>query len=206
MAGLHRTGTTRRRQVAEDLPDNLRPLPKVARRRPFWLELGFAVIFSLAALVSVSTLTDQCRDANAPCHLAPDTDSLARVAPDGLHADEPLRDDAPTEMDRAVLTHAFAPLPLSFEDRTTRHYVLPPGQSMLDLATEQGRIALDDVALIAVVRQNGIRHALVRLPDGRILRLQQGDLIDGGTVAAISDDAIYLLDANRRPRALVLGG
>lgn len=206
MAGQHQNRTSHSRHAPADLPENLRPLPVERRARPFWLELGIAVVFSLGALVAVSGWVDQCNLSVEGCPGTPATETRTASAPDPAETTTVAASAPPKQDARAVLTHAFAPLPLSFEDRATRQYVLPPGQSMLDLATERGRIALDEVALIAVVQQDGIRHALVRLPDGRILRLQQGDALDGGTVAAISEDALYLMDADQQPRALVLGG
>ena len=198
----------RRRRDMADWPG----LPDTPRRRAPWLnwrDMLAAVVFSLAALIAVSAGLEYCAQEGSPCgpaRTASGTGPAADPAPDMQAAQRPAAAAPDTATQRAVLTHAFDPLPLSFENRGTRTYVLPPGRTMLDMATEQGRIALDDIALIAVVSRDGVRHALVRLPDGRIARLQQGDLLDGGTVAAISEDALYLLDQDQRPRALVLGG
>lgn len=169
-----------------------------------WRDVLAAVAFSIAALIAVSAGMEYCARAGGFCHSQQEIATAPATAPTVASAPVPEPETVPEP--RAVLAHAFAPLPLSFENRTTRSFVLPPGQTMLDMATETGRIALDDAALIAVVQQNGVRHALVRLPDGRIARLQQGDPLQGGTVAAISEDALYLIDDNQRPRALVLGG
>lgn len=196
----------RRRSGRPFLPEqaSVPPPARPVARRLSWRDVLAAVAFSLAALIAVSAGLDYCARTGAFCHLPQDlaSESIAAPPPAAVQASLP----EPVEPERPVLAHAFAPLPLSFETRTTRNFVLPPGRSMLDMATEAGRIALDDLALIAVVQQNGVRHALVRLPDGRIARLQQGDLLEGGTVAAISEDALYLIDDNQRPRALVLGG
>lgn len=197
------------RQRDAELPQILRPVPVSAadRARPFWLELGVAVIFSLGALIAVSGWLEHCSTAEHGCLGLHRAESRAPEAPTPSAADlAAVPPEAAEQEVRPVLSHAFAPLPLSFQDHTTRDYVLPPGQSLLDLATNPSPISLDQVALIAVVQQGDRRHALVRLPDGRILRLQQGDMLDGETVAAISEDALYLMDADQRPRALVLGG
>lgn len=178
--------------------------PVPAERGLNWRDVLAAVAFSLAALIAVSAGLEYCTRAGAFCQQPQDVATETVIAPEPVIAQSPAPE--PVRQVRAVLAHAFAPLPMSFENQTTRSFVLPPGQSMLDMATETARIPMDDVALIAVVQQNGVRHALVRLPDGRIARLQQGDLLEGGTVAAISEDALYLIDDNQRPRALVLGG
>ncbi|WP_071796993.1 hypothetical protein [Natronohydrobacter thiooxidans] len=196
----------RRRAGRSFLPEQASVPPPVrpAARGLSWRDVLAAVAFSLAALIAVSAGLDYCARPGAFCQSPQDLagESMTAAPPSVAQASVP----EPVEPERPVLAHAFAPLPLSFETRTTRNFVLPPGRSMLDMATEAGRIALDDLTLIAVVQQNGVRHALVRLPDGRIARLQQGDLLEGGTVAAIGEDALYLLDDNQRPRALVLGG
>ncbi len=171
-----------------------------------WLQIAVASFLTLAGLMAISALTDHCAGATEFCRADHQADSL-RNKPPGMPAAEsetprPARNPPP----RAVLAHAFEPLPLSLEQGSTRNFVLPPGQTMLDVATQVGRIAVDELSLIAVVTQDGLRHALVRLPDGRILRLVQGDAIDEDTVAAISDEALFLIGPDLTPRALVLGG
>ncbi|MCC5967157.1 MAG: hypothetical protein JJU24_13580 [Natronohydrobacter sp.] len=192
----------RRRKRTPFLPAQASVPP--AARGLNWRDVLAAVAFSLAALIAVSAGMEYCARAGGFCHSPQEIATAPATAP--TVASAPVAEPETVPEPRAVLAHAFAPLPLSFENLTTRSFVLPPGQTMLDMATETGRIALDDVALIAVVQQNGVRHALVRLPDGRIARLRQGDPLQGGTVAAISEDALYLIDDNQRPRALVLGG
>lgn len=204
----HPTRRTRRKtQGRTELPEQLRPLPKaLPRNRRVWLQLVVGVSLSLAGLISVSVLIDHCAQDSRFCN-TPKPSVSAAIDPVTADPEPMLAVEAtPAPSPRAVMAHAFAPLPLSFDGETTRSFVLPPGQSMLDMATELGRIAVDEVSLIAVVRQNGVRHALVRLPDGRILRLQQGDRLEGGTVAAISAEAIYLIGPDMAPRALILGG
>ena len=101
---------------------------------------------------------------------------------------------------------AALPLPFSMSTQSHHCYTLPPGKTMLDMATMGARISLDQAALIAVIEQNQRRHALVRLPDGRILRLQKGDILEGDTVAAIGENTLFLLTPDFSPRALILGG
>ena len=205
--------TRRKMQGRSDLPEQLHPLPPKSRqRRPVLRQLGLAVTLSLAGLFAASLAIDHCAEDTRFCTLPGQT---GPVAHEPGAAPIPAISDAEPEQaaimplappSRPVLAHAFEPLPLSLDGESTRNFVLPPGRTMLDMATEAGRIDVEDVNLIAVVRQDGVRHALVRLPDGRILRLRQGDALDGGTVAAISEDAIYLIGPDMTPRALVLGG
>ena len=198
----------RKTQGRSDLPEHLRPLvPPPPQRRPVLRQLGLAVILSLGGLFAASLAIDHCAQDARFCTLPTQTATVAPAAPTPLASTpEPAALAEPVPPTRPVLAHAFEPLPLSLDGESTRNFVLPPGQTMLGMATEAGRINVEDVNLIAVVHQDGVRHALVRLPDGHILRLRQGDALDGGTVAAISEDALYLIGPDMTPRALVLGG
>lgn len=106
---------------------------------------------------------------------------------------------------RPVMDMAFAPLPLSMAEGASMDYVLPPGQSLQDMATLPAAIRLTEMNLIAVIRQNDTRIALVRLPDGRILRVRQGDRLQDSVVAGMDDRALYLMTADMTAKVLLLG-
>lgn len=178
------------------------------------LPLAFGGLLGLGGLILVSAQIEHCvQDAHfcpaddhlvqSPALLEETLEATAAPPPDPK---VPEHTTALAEGLRPVLAHAYDPLPLSMDSEAGRVFVLPPGRSTQDMATERGAISVDEITLIAVVHQNGTRHALVRLPDGRILRLVQGDALDEGTVAAISDDALYFLGPDLVPRAFVLGG
>ena len=200
-------------RVAPDLPDMLRPLPPATARKPRHLvTLALGIGLSLGGLFVASELMDHCAQDSRFCAPAPpDHPAADRPAPPhdiAQTAPAPPTDVGnPVEMgQRPVLAHAFDPLPLSLDREAARNYTLPPGRSVQDVATEVGAINLSELSLIAIVRQPGGYHALVRLPDGRILRVVQGDRVDDATVAAISEDALFLLGADQRPIALHFGG
>ncbi len=205
-------GAGRQRQ-REALPEILRPLPCPApshMRRA--VVLGFACLLTLGALLLVSTLVDHCVEDARFCPTAISSVQPEPVSPPTEVVTLPPGEDSSPDRSalgdghRPILRHAYEPLPLSMDSEVSRVFVLPPGRSMLDMATEADVISLDEIALIAVVHRDGERQALVRLPDGRILRLVQGDALEDGTVAAISDDALYLMGPDMTPRAFVLGG
>lgn len=194
------------RQPSQPLPEHLRPLPP-ARGGGGWLwQVPVAVALTLGLLYLAAGRVDHCA---ADGRFCPPADELAETrsppvasAPPDVHAP-----DAPNAPERPVMSLAFAPLPLSMGDGPpAQGYSLPPGLTVQDAATSPRAIALDDMNLIAVVEADGQRHALVRLPDGRIMRVREGDRLDGGTVAAIGADTLYMLRADNTPRALVLGG
>ena len=70
-----------------------------------------------------------------------------------------------------------------------------------DLATETAR--LDRLALIGIFGSTNAPGALLRVPGGRIERVELGDRVAGGVVAAIGDDRL-VLHRNGRARVLKL--
>lgn len=191
------------RQPSQPLPEHLRPLPP-ARGGGGWLwQVPFAVALTLGLLYLAAGRIDHCA---ADGRFCPPTDELVETQPPPIASARP-EAHAPEVPVRPVMSLAFSPLPLSMGDGPpAQDYSLPPGMTVQDAATSARAIALDDKNLIAVVESDGHRHALVRLPDGRILRVREGDRLDGGTVAAIGADTLYMLRANNTPHALVLGG
>lgn len=183
------------------LPEHLRPVPPSPPARGWLWQVPLGVLLTLGALYLAAGQVDHCAQQNAFCQspaVIEDSAAVAQVAAPAPSFVAP---------ERPVMTHALAPLPLSLGDGdATQNYVLPPGQTVTDAATQAAAITLNDMNLIAVVEANGIRHALVRLPGGRIVRLREGDRLDDGTVAAIGARTLYMLGPDNTPRALTLGG
>lgn len=71
--------------------------------------------------------------------------------------------------------------------------VLPTRAEVARAATEEGQIALRKISLVGVYGAPGDRRALVRLGNGRYVKIEVGDEIDGGNVAAIGErDITYV--------------
>jgi hypothetical protein len=68
---------------------------------------------------------------------------------------------------------------------------VPVSASVAKEATVASAINVNRVNLLGVYGTNSDRKALVRLPSGRILKVQVGDALDGGRVAAIGTDNLY---------------
>ncbi len=68
---------------------------------------------------------------------------------------------------------------------------IPVSASVANEATVASAINVNRVNLLGVYGTNSDRRALVRLPNGRILKVQVGDALDGGRVAAIGTDNLY---------------
>ncbi|AKS45610.1 hypothetical protein SAMN05444287_0706 [Octadecabacter temperatus] len=77
----------------------------------------------------------------------------------------------------------------------------PTAGSVAQAATLDNAINLRDVNLIGIYGGSGDRRALVRMGNGRYLRVTVGDRLDGGRVTAISASA---LSYSKRGRAITL--
>ncbi|EYD70983.1 hypothetical protein [Limimaricola hongkongensis] len=75
-----------------------------------------------------------------------------------------------------------------------------PG-SVARASTSNNAINLSDINLIGVYGKPGARRALIRMQNGRYLRVGIGDSLDGGRVTAIGDDVLNYV---RRGRTQVL--
>ncbi|MEQ9260744.1 MAG: hypothetical protein RIG84_16785, partial [Roseovarius sp.] len=90
---------------------------------------------------------------------------------------------------------AAASEPVSVEQRVSVD--IPTSTSVARAATEKNQISLRQVNLIGVYGQPGARRALVRLANGRYEKVQVGDRLDGGQVAAIGDDELRYVKGGR---------
>lgn len=81
---------------------------------------------------------------------------------------------------------------------------IPTSASVAEQATERG-LNLRQVNLIGVYGTSSDRRALVRLSNGRIVRVAVGDRLDGGQVAAIGDAELRYV-RNGRNEVLRIGG
>lgn len=77
----------------------------------------------------------------------------------------------------------------------------PTGSAVAQNATLENAINLRDINLIGIYGSSGDRRALVRLANGRYVRVTVGDSLDGGRVTAITATA---LSYTKRGRAITL--
>ncbi|MFM2388485.1 MAG: hypothetical protein RLZZ437_40, partial [Pseudomonadota bacterium] len=73
-------------------------------------------------------------------------------------------------------------------------------------ATFEDAIRLRDINLIGVYGPNNAREALVRMGNGRFVRVTVGDSLDGGQVAAIGDGDLTYVVRGRNVVLEVPGG
>ncbi|MGX9856245.1 hypothetical protein ACR03S_12495 [Limimaricola variabilis] len=117
-------------------------------------------------------------------------------------------DSRPRNFDRVVAqsrARVAAPAPAATEpEEVASATVAPDGPvpgGVARAATIDDAINLRDINLIGVYGRPGARRALVRMANGRYLRVGIGDSLDGGRVTAIGDDVLNYV---KRGRTLVL--
>lgn len=112
------------------------------------------------------------------------------------------------ERAQAILAAASASRPAPTAGETVEGAsdpVIPTAASVAAQATEENAIRLRDVNLIGVFGSENSRRALVRLSNGRVVRVQVGDRLDGGQVAAIGESELRYV-RNGRNEVLRIGG
>lgn len=105
----------------------------------------------------------------------------AQTAPEPEPAAEP--EPPPAEVDEPEPLDGIATLP------TTR--------TVAKKSTYANAIDLGEVNLIGVYGSSSNRRALVRMPNGRFVKVQVGDRLDGGKVAAIGDSELRYVKKGR---------
>ncbi len=170
--------------VADALADAVASAPEVVPPRPA------TVADALASIM-----------ANAPDPLANATSQAVAVAR--------RPDSRPRNFDRVVAQASrrsapTAAAPASAPQQVAAATVAPSGPvpgGVARSATRENSINLRDVNLIGVFGRSNDRRALVRLDNGRYVRVGVGDSLDGGRVTAIGDD---ILNYVRRGRVIAI--
>lgn len=74
---------------------------------------------------------------------------------------------------------------------------MPTTRTVAKKATIANALDLGDINLIGVFGSSANRRALVRMPTGRLVKVQVGDRLDGGRVAAIGDNELSYVKKGR---------
>ena len=74
---------------------------------------------------------------------------------------------------------------------------IPTSATVAEEATIASALRLNDLNLIGVYGSSGARRALIRTPTGRFLRVEVGDRLDGGRVAAIGETELSYVKNGR---------
>lgn len=84
---------------------------------------------------------------------------------------------------------------------------MPTTKTVAKKSTLANVLDLGDVNLIGVYGSPSHRRALVRMPNGRFIKVQIGDMLDGGQVAAIGDNELtYVKNGRTYVLKMVKGG
>ncbi|MGR3465490.1 hypothetical protein [Limimaricola sp.] len=185
----------------------LRPEGLVPDAEPQLAEAADAQAAALAQAVGAAPDAPPVRAnvADALASLMADApDPLANATPQAVPtARRP--DQRPRNFDRVVArSRATAPTGGSAPRQVANATVAPDGPvpgSVARASTSNNAIDLRDINLIGVYGKPGARRALIRMQNGRYLRVGIGDSLDGGRVTAIGDDVLNYV---RRGRTQVL--
>ncbi len=120
--------------------------------------------------------------------LAVSESAVPRVRPSGFASVvETALEEAARSRPEPVSVPANDPTPAVAPPRAPD---VPTTASVASAATEENALRLNRVNLIGVYGSSDNRRALVRLASGRYVKVQVGDTVDGGRVAAIGDDQL----------------
>lgn len=106
---------------------------------------------------------------------------------------------APQQTQTAAAAAVQAPVQAPVEAAAPvapQNYAPVPG-GVARAATQEGVIRLRDINLIGVYGRPNARRALVRLSNGRYVRVEVGSALDGGQVTAIGDTALNYVKRGR---------
>jgi hypothetical protein len=93
--------------------------------------------------------------------------------------------------------HTQAPAAQPQAQTTRAEPQIPSSASVAETATERRAINLRRVNLIGIFGSQSNRRALVRMPNGQVVRVQVGDTLDGGRVSAIGDGELRYVRGGR---------
>jgi type IV pilus biogenesis protein PilP len=96
-------------------------------------------------------------------------------------------DPRPQNFDRVVAAATPPPTPTPTAPPPSTAPSGPTSQTVAQLATTEDALNLRQVNLIGIYGRPNDRRALVRLSNGRYIKVEAGDSLDGGRVAAISE-------------------
>lgn len=179
-------------------PDPLRALTPKAR--PINLKTGADAIFvqGRLTLAQLRAKRAKVRPISIQAELTPQNDtsvSELAVLTSFQPAKRPSDFSKTVEKTRTLLasaTPATRPAPASNVGP-----VLPTRANVAKNATIRNAINLSRLNLIGVSGPSNGRKALLRLPSGRFVRVETGDRIDGGRVAAIGVDSLSYVKSGR---------
>lgn len=113
---------------------------------------------------------------------------------------------APAAPQRSVATAPEPAVELDEPEPTLPTKQMPTSASVAKQATEQNALALREMNLIGVYGASGNRRALIRMPNGRFVKVAVGDRLDGGRVTAIGDGQLSYQKGSRTLMLKMLKG
>ena len=88
----------------------------------------------------------------------------------------------------------------------TNSTINPTPDNVADLAQADEKLALDTLSLIGLRVTPAGNRALVRLKDGTIATVSEGDTADGNRILAVTDTSLQIVDRRGAARTLTMPG
>lgn len=145
---------------------------------------------------ATATDPDAIAAAVAEATITPDAQALASAAPQAVASSLKPR-LRPREIRQASATQPESQPSTEPSVAATATPNIPTTASVARQATEKNVLKLNKVNLIGVYGNPSSRRALVRLPNGRYKKVQVGDRLDGGKVAAIGANELRYVKRGR---------
>jgi hypothetical protein len=200
----------------DPLPDKEDPRPNIAQDQSE--APSAANLTALADRANIAPITAALEQSNAsPALLPPDdaspeeADPLAAfrprlrpaklsppvrltTLPEGQSLARTLR---PRARPRAIELAALLPAPVVAKPSEIQAPTATSRKTVTRAATRTNVIDLRDVNLIGITGTTRLRNALVRLPNGQVVKVRIGDRLDGGRVTDISSNSLTYAKSGR---------
>jgi len=163
---------------------------RAPRNRPDDLATRVATANAIAAALAAAPPVEERQAEPAPAPAPPPAPAPAQAPPPAAVAAAP--DDLPYDDDEPEAVAAAPNIPTS--------------ASVARQATIRNAIALRDINLIGVYGTERDRRALVRMPNGRYVKVKVGDRLDGGQIAAIGRNQLRYVKGGRNITLTVPSG
>lgn len=131
---------------------------------------------------------------------------VAAAAPAQIPAAAPAAPPAPAPAPAAAPKTAEPEVELDEPEPTSAMPNLPTSASVAKQATLRNGIQLGEMNLVGLFGSSGSRRALVRMPNGKFVKVAVGDRLDGGKVTAIGEGQLTYQKGSRAYTLKLLKG
>jgi hypothetical protein len=136
----------------------------------------------------LAAVRPMARPASLPSPVRP------RTLPDGKSLARSLR---PESRPRAIELAALLPAPVVAKPSEIQAPTAISRKTVTRSATRKNVVNLRNINIIGIIGTTRLRNALVRLPNGQVVKVRIGDRLDGGRVTDISSKTLTYAKSGR---------